>query len=71
MGRTDARWHLAVDELAKMPKLAQRLIDVHRPNERGRCLGCTTPGVGTADKRWPCGLYRLARAAVPNTDTVS
>ena len=63
MGSADARWEMAVDELARMPDLAERLAHAHRPDEHGRCLACTKPGVGTAYVRWPCGLYRLATEA--------
>jgi hypothetical protein len=54
---------MAVDELAQMPDLAERLAEAHRPNAHGQCLACTRPGVGTAHVRWPCGLYRLATEA--------
>jgi hypothetical protein len=63
MGSNDARWHEAVDELARMPDLARRLIEAHLPDDHGLCRGCTTPGVGTPLVRWPCGLHRLASAA--------
>ncbi len=64
MGSSDARWELAIDELAQMPDLAERLAEAHRPDAHGQCVGCTRPGVGTAHVRWPCGLYRLATEAV-------
>jgi hypothetical protein len=63
MGSSDARWQLAVDELAGMPDLAERLAEAHHPDAHGHCVGCTRPGVGTAHVRWPCGLYRLATEA--------
>src|SRR4051794_41917861 len=62
MRPTDARWHLAVEELARMPELALRLVEAHYADEKGYCRGCTAPG-GTLFVRWPCGLYRLATAA--------
>jgi hypothetical protein len=62
MRSTDARWHLAVEALARMPELALRLVEVHHADDKGYCRGCTTPG-GTLFVRWPCGLYRLATAA--------
>ncbi|MBV9920018.1 MAG: hypothetical protein JOY78_04060 [Pseudonocardia sp.] len=62
MRSTDARWHLAVEALARMPELAHRLVEVHHADEKGYCRGCTVPG-GTLFVRWPCGLYRLATAA--------
>jgi hypothetical protein len=64
MGSADARWEMAVDELARMPDVAERLARAHLPNEHGQCVACTKPGVGTAHVRWPCGLYRLATDAV-------
>jgi hypothetical protein len=62
MRSTDARWHLAVEALARMPELAHRLVEVHQADDRGTCRGCTVPG-GTLFVRWPCGLYRLASAS--------
>jgi hypothetical protein len=64
MGSPDARWQLAVDELAGMPDLAERLAEAHHSDDHGHCVGCTRPGVGTAHVRWPCGLYRLATEAI-------
>ena len=62
---------MAVDELAQMPDLAERIAEAHRPDAHGQCIGCTRPGVGTAHVRWPCGLYRLATEAAgrPTTPT--
>src|SRR5213080_5512295 len=62
MRTTDARWHLAVEALARMPELALRLVEVHHADDRGYCRGCMAPG-GTLFVRWPCGLHRLATAA--------
>jgi len=62
MRSTDARWHLAVEALARMPELAHRLVEVHQADARGYCRGCMAPG-GTLFVRWPCGLHRLATAA--------
>jgi len=62
MRSTDARWHLAVEALARMPELAHRLVEVHQADAKGYCRGCMAPG-GTLFVRWPCGLYRLATAA--------
>lgn len=62
MRSTDARWHLAVEALSRMPELASRLVEVHQPDDKGYCRGCTVPG-GTLFVRWPCGLHRLATAA--------
>jgi hypothetical protein len=62
MRSSDARWHLAVDALARMPELAHRLVEVHQADERGYCRGCMAPG-GTLFVRWPCGLHRLASAS--------
>lgn len=62
MRSTDARWHLAVEALARMPELAHRLVEVHHADDKGYCRGCTAPG-GTLFVRWPCGPQRLAAAA--------
>src|SRR5690348_3742941 len=62
MRSTDARWHLAVEALARMPELTGRLLEVHQVDDKGYCRGCTVPG-GTLFTRWPCGLHRLATAA--------
>ena len=62
MRSTDARWHLAVEALARMPELAHRLVEVHQADEKGYCRGCMAPG-GQLFVRWPCGLHRLASAA--------
>ncbi len=64
MGPNDARWHMAADELARMPDVVQRLVEAHQPDEHGLCRGCTTPGVGTPLVRWPCGLHGVAAEAV-------
>jgi len=44
MRSTDARWHLAVEALARMPQLAHRLVEVHQADDNGYCRGCTVPG---------------------------
>ena len=62
MRSSDARWHLAVEALARMPELAHRLVEVHQADEKGYCRGCMAPG-GTLFVRWPCGLHRLASAS--------
>jgi hypothetical protein len=66
MRSTDARWHLAVEALARMPELALRLVEVHYADDKGYCRGCMAPG-GTLFVRWPCGLHRLATAATAPT----
>jgi hypothetical protein len=63
MRSNDARWYLAVEALARMPELAHRLVEVHQADAKGYCRGCMAPG-GTLFVRWPCGLHRLASAAI-------
>lgn len=59
----DDRWHSVVLQLSRMDELTGRLLAAHQPDGDGRCRGCTTPGRGTPQARWPCGLYRLANEA--------
>jgi hypothetical protein len=56
-------WHRFARELATMEDVVTRLLSWHVPDPTGRCCGCTTPGRGTPDRRWPCALWTLARHA--------
>ena len=49
--------------IAAQPGGPERLLGRHQPDERGLCRGCTTPGTGTPQKRWPCSPAVLAQAA--------
>lgn len=49
--------------IAAQPGGADRLLAKHRPDANGRCCGCSTPGTGTPDKRWPCSIFTLATNA--------
>lgn len=49
--------------LAGMPDVIGRLLAAHRNDGSGRCLGCTTPGRGTPNAVWPCGLAVVAEMA--------
>jgi hypothetical protein len=53
----------AVRFIAAQPGGADRLLARHQPDKHGRCRGCTTPGTGTPDKRWPCSIFTLATNA--------
>lgn len=57
-------WSGAIAEVAKMPGVAARLAAAHVDDGAGRCCGCTTPGRGTPQDHWPCGLISLATAAL-------
>ncbi|MGH3613441.1 MAG: hypothetical protein ACRDRK_12790 [Pseudonocardia sp.] len=52
----------------------ERLLAIHVADERARCRGCTTPGTGTPQARWPCVVHFYASQAAnvraePVTDT--
>jgi hypothetical protein len=51
-----------VKEVAEGRGLVDNLLDVHVPDEWGRCVGCAVP----RDRRpaWPCGPRRLAEDAL-------
>ena len=49
--------------IAAQPDGPQRVLGRHQPDEHGRCRGCTTPGTGTLQQRWPCSPAVLAQAA--------
>jgi hypothetical protein len=40
-----------------------RLLQEHVDDGRGHCRTCTTPGRGTPNASWPCGLFAIARYA--------
>ena len=48
-------------ELAAMPGVRRRLLEVHVPDRLGRCAGCTTSG--GSGVRWPCTLHAAAAEA--------
>jgi hypothetical protein len=58
------QWAGLVQQLSRMPDAIERLAAEHMPDAALRCVACTTPGRGTAHVRWPCGLRRLADAAL-------
>ena len=56
-------WRAFVAELAHAPDAVALLLNAHRPDERGLCRGCGSPGRGSPYRRWPCALFQLAQAA--------
>lgn len=54
---THDEWHFAA-ELARMPAVWARLLDVHRADAAGRCRGCTSQ-IGSPPV-WPCVLHAAA-----------
>src|SRR4051812_27733425 len=51
-------WSQFARELATMDDVVTRLLVEHVPDDTGRrCTGCTTPGSGTPNLRWPCALW--------------
>ena len=57
------RWTQLAEILAGMPDVIGRLIVEHVPDEHDRCRGCTSPGTGRPNDRWPCSLRKLADKA--------
>lgn len=57
---TDDTWQFPV-ELARMPGVWARLLDLHRVDAAGRCRACTSQVEPAA--RWPCVLYSAAARA--------
>ena len=55
-------WEGIVAILREMPDLAARLRATHIPDGNGRCRGCTTPGRGTPNGRYPCAIAVIASA---------
>lgn len=53
----------AVLFIARQPGGPHRLLSEHRPDDRGRCRGCTAPGTGIPHASWPCAMAVLANAA--------
>jgi len=49
--------------IADQPGGPERLLAIHRPDEHGRCRGCTLPGTGQPHDPWPCSLHFFASAA--------
>ena len=54
---------VAAQFIAAQPGGPERILDEHRPDDYGRCRGCTRPGVGTPYVSWPCSVAKLAEAA--------
>lgn len=50
-------------QLAGLGGVAERLLVLHVPDERGQCRGCTAPGTGLPGAVWPCALHFYAFAA--------
>lgn len=48
-------------QLAAMPGVWLRLLEVHVPDRLGRCAGCTP--AGGSGTRWPCTLHAAASEA--------
>ena len=61
-------WRTFVAELAHAPEAIALLLAAHRPDERGLCRGCGSPGRGSPYRRWPCALFQLAQAARGTVD---
>lgn len=55
-----ARWNELVIAVAEMDGVARKLLADHKPDETGKCVGCTLPGYGTPAAQWPCSLRELA-----------
>jgi len=53
----------AVHFIASQPGGVDRILAEHRPDARGLCRGCTTPGTGQPHLSWPCSVAKLAQAA--------
>jgi hypothetical protein len=66
MGLLPGRLIAVADELitfiAAEPGMADRLIRVHVPDERGRCRACSI-GAQAGNHQWPCKLRSAADAA--------
>jgi hypothetical protein len=56
-------WTRFVAELSTQPTVIEALLSAHVPTAERLCRACTTPGQGTAQKRWPCALWMVADAA--------
>jgi hypothetical protein len=56
-------WSRFAAELAGMPDVIVRLLQEHVDDGSGHCRTCTTPGRGTPNAAWPCGLFAIARYA--------
>ena len=56
-------WARFAATLAGMPDVVGRLLAAHRDDGTGRCRACTTPGRGTPQVRWPCGVAAVAGLA--------
>lgn len=57
---TDDAWQFPV-QLARMPEVWAKLLELHRVDAAGRCRGCTSQ-VETPP-RWPCILHSAAARA--------
>ncbi|MGI5132098.1 hypothetical protein ACQEVB_35210 [Pseudonocardia sp. CA-107938] len=51
--------------LAGLPGVVETLLQLHRPDDQGRCRACTKAGTGLPEKAWPCALYWFADGATP------
>jgi hypothetical protein len=68
-GAGSESWRTFVAELAHAPDAVALLLRTHRPDERGLCLGCGSPGRGSPYWRWPYALFHLAQAAHTTADS--
>jgi len=59
----DRIWRDLVETIAQNGPLVAKLVDVHRPDNEGRCRVCTVAGT-TRHAAWPCTIARLAKDAV-------
>lgn len=50
-------------ELAGLPEVTKRLLELHVADRHGKCRACTTPGTGIPRAPWPCVLHFYATAA--------
>jgi hypothetical protein len=46
-----------------MPDVVSKLLAIHLDDGRGRCVACRSPGRGTPNAAWPCGITVIARLA--------
>jgi hypothetical protein len=61
--RRDNCFDVAARFVADQPGGPGRLLNEHRPDDRGLCCGCLRPGTGMTYLPWPCPITRIAQAA--------
>jgi hypothetical protein len=61
--RVNRGFDVAARFVADQPGGVARLFSIHRPDDRGLCAGCLTPGTGVAYLPYPCPIAKIAEAA--------